>query len=158
MQTVFKSRDHPSGKPKGLVYTQALARPIGACTAPIMIGATAAALQGDPILKYLIWGFPTALIVATLWTHFRLSSTPAELHLRSGQVAIRSIQDVLLDRSLTWRPLHNVRTGREYTEVSVGWSTQICRRADWPRYEELRETAQEAFYPRQRPTGSPSPT
>lgn len=158
MQTVFKSRNHPKGQSRGLVYTRALARPIGACTAPIMIGATAAALQGEPILKYLIWGFPTALIVATLWTHFRLSSTPAELHLRSGQVAIQSIQDVLLDRAPTWRPLHNVRTGRKYTEVSVGWSTRICRRADWPRYEQLRDAAQEAFYPRQRPTGSPSPT
>lgn len=121
-----------------------------------MIGATAAALQGQPIWGYLVWGFPTALVIASLWTHFRLSSTAAELHLRSSQIAIQSVQDVLLDRSPTWHPLHNVRVGPEYTEVSVGWSTQICRRQDWPEYERLRNAAQEAFYPRQSSTGSPS--
>lgn len=122
--------------------------------APLMIGATAAALQGHPVLGYLIWGFPSAIIIASLWTHFRLSSTPAELHLRSGKVATRSIQDVLLDRPVQWHPLHNVRVSTEYTEVSVGWATQVCRRAEWPEYDKLRETAQQAFAPHQDPVGS----
>jgi hypothetical protein len=145
--TVFKSRDHPKGRPKGYVYTKALARPIGACTAPLMIGATAAALQGELILGYLLWGLPSALVVASLWTHFRLSSTPAELHLRSGQVAVQSIQDVLLDRDPSWHSLHKVKVGPEYTELSMGWTTRICRRSNWPEYEKLREAAQQAFPP-----------
>jgi len=151
VQTVFKSRNHPEGRPRGFVYTKALARPIGACTTPLMIGATAAALQGKLILGYLFWGLPSAIVVATLWTHFRLSSTPAELHLRAGQVAVQSIQDVLLDRSPTWHSLHNVRVGPEYTEISVGWSTQICRRSKWPEYKQLREAAEHAFHSHQGP-------
>ena len=144
--TVFKSSNHPEGRPRGLVYTQALVQPIGACTAPLMIGATAAALQGQPAWGYLVWGFPAALLVATLWTHFRLSSTPAELHFRPGQVSIRSVQDVLTKRPLEWHPLHNVRAAPEYTEISVGWNTQICRRRDWQQYEKLKETAQRALH------------
>jgi len=158
VQTVFKSRHHPKERSRGLVYTDALVRPIGACTTPLMIGATAGALQGHLVWGYLVWGFPTALVIATLWTHFRLSSTTAELHLRSGQVAIQSVQDVLLERSPSWHPLHNVRVGPEYIEVSVGWSTQICRRRDWPQYERLRSAAKEAFYPQQSPANSPSST
>lgn len=145
MQTVFKSRSHPKGRPRGIVYTQALIRPIGACTAPLMIGATAAALQGQPVWGYLVWGLPAALLVATLWTHFRLSSTTAELHVRPGEIAIRSIQDVLVDRPLSWHPLHRVRSAPEYTEISVGWNTHICRRSDWPQYEQLRDATQQAF-------------
>lgn len=145
MATVFKSKNHPKGRPRTLVYTQALVQPIGACTAPLMIGATAAALQGRPAWGYLVWGFPVALFVATLWTHFYLSSTTAEVHLRSGQIAIRSIQDVLGDRPLDWHPLHNVRATPDYTEISVGWSTQVCRREEWPEYEQLKTAAQQAL-------------
>lgn len=151
MQQVFHSRHHPGDRPSGLVYTQALVKPIGACMTPLMIGATAAALQGHRVWGYLVWGLPSALIVASLWTHFRLSSLPAEIHVRPGQVAVRSIQDVILRRPPDWHPLHNVRIAPEETQISVGWTTRICRRADWPRYEKLREAAQQAFRPRQRP-------
>lgn len=151
MQTVFKSVYHPDGRTPGLVYTEALVKPIGACMSPLMIGATAAALQGDPVLGYLIWGVPAAFVVATLWTHFRLSSTPAELHLRSDQVALQSVQDVILNREPEWDPLYNVRVSAEYLEISVRWNTQRFRRREWPNYDRLRETATEAFQPRTRP-------
>jgi hypothetical protein len=155
---VFKSRDHPQGRPRGLVYTNALVKPIAACVTPLMIGATAAALQGQSVWGYLVWGFPGALLVATLWTHFRLSTIPAEVHFRPGQVAIRSLQDVLLGRSPSWNPLYNVQVAPEETEISVGWNTVVCRRAQWPEYAELREAAQQAFHPRSRQRRhSPSP-
>lgn len=155
VQTVFKSVHHPQGRSRGLVYTEALVKPIGACMSPLMIGATASALQGNPVLGYLVWGVPLALVVATFWTHFLLSSTPAELHLQSGQVALQSVHDVLLDRPPDWHPLYNVRVTPEYTEISVRWNTRICRRKEWPEYEQLRDTAKEAFHPQGRPQ-SPS--
>ena len=110
-----------------------------------MIGATASALQGHAVLGYLVWGFPIALVIATLWTHFRLSSTPAEVHFRPGQVALRSIQDVLARRPVEWRPLHNVRQGPEYVEISIGWNTQVLMAPDWPNYLELRSTSKAAL-------------
>lgn len=154
---VFKSQYHPENLSKGLVYTKSLIKPIGACVAPLMIGATAAALKGQPVWGYLVWGFPSALLLATLWTHFRLSTTPAELYLRAGKVAVRSVQDVMLDRAPSWNPLYNVRVSSGQTEISVGWNTRICRRSEWPQYQQLREAAQKAFDPIPSSASSSSP-
>jgi hypothetical protein len=110
-----------------------------------MIGATAAALQEQPVWGYLVWGLPTALVLATVWTHFRLSSLSAEIHLRPGQVAIQSIQDILRGQPLDWHALNNVQVSPGELEISVGWSTEICRPRDWPNYRRLRESAQHAF-------------
>lgn len=153
---MFKSRFHPEDRPRGLVYTQALVKPLGACVAPLMIGATAAALQGHRVWGYLVWGLPSALVVASLWTHFRLSTLPAEIHIRAGQVAVRSVGDVLRARALDWHPLHNVRTSAQEIEISVGWSTRICRRQNWAKYQQLRETAQQAFQAPASPPGTRS--
>lgn len=156
MQTVFKSVHHPEDQSSGRVYTETLVKPIGACLSPIMIGAAASALQGNPVIGYLLWGVPAALFIATLWTHFLLSSTPAEVHLRSGRVALRSIQDVVLDRSPDWNPLYNVRVSPESVEISVRWTTRIFRPRNWPEYDRLREAAEQAYHPRQRPQSSSS--
>lgn len=156
VKKVFKSVHHPRGRSSGRVYTEALVKPIGACLSPIMIGATAAALQGNPVLEYLLWGAPAALVIATLWTHFLLASTPAELHLQSGRVALRSIQDVVLGRPPDWNPLYNVRVSPESVEISVRWNTQMFRPRDWPEYEQLRDAANEAYHPRRRPRSSTS--
>lgn len=112
-----------------------------------MIGATASALQGQPVWLYLAWGFPAALLVATFWAHFTLRRTIAEIQLRSGQAAVRSVQDVLSGQSSTWHPLFKVRTTPWHTEVSVGWNTYELAPRDWPEYEELRDAAREAFNP-----------
>jgi len=156
VQRVFKSRYHPKGRPPGLVYTQALVKPIGACMTPLMIGATAAVLQEERVWGYLVWGLPSALLIATLWTHFRLSSIAAEIHIRPGQVAVRSIQDVLLGRPIDWSPLHNVKASPDEVELSVGWTTHICRRADWTNYKTLGDAAQQAIQA-QRHSSSPAP-
>ena len=145
MESVFKSVHHPRGRSAELVYTQALVKPVGVCVTPLMVGATASALQGDPILGYLVWGGPVALIVASLWTHFLLSSTPAELRLQSGQVALRSVQDVVLDRPPNWDPLYSVRVSPESVEISVRWNTQEFRQQNWPEYNQLRERAKNEF-------------
>jgi hypothetical protein len=112
---------------------------------PLMIGATAAALQGHRVWGYLVWGLPSALIVATLWTHFRLSARPAELHVRPGQVAVRSVRDVIVDRPPDWHPLYNVQSAPSEVEVSVGWRTHICRQRDWRHYDQLRQATKQAL-------------
>ncbi len=110
-----------------------------------MLGAAAAALQGQPVWGYLIWGLPSALVGATLWTQFRLMRTPVELHLRSGQAAIQSLHEVMHGQSPTWHALHHVRAGRWDVELSVGWRTYSFRPAEWPQYDQLRDAAQKAF-------------
>lgn len=154
--TTFQSKYHPGDTPGSLVYARALVGPIGACTTPIMIGATAAALQGHPIWGYLVWGLPAALAIATVWTHFTLSATPAELLLKPGQCAIRSIHDVLQDAPPSFHPLYNVRVTPWETELAVGWNTRVCAQSDWPNYPELRKAAQGALESKRQPVASPS--
>lgn len=126
------------------MYAQRLIGPIGACTTPVMIGATAAALRGHPVLDYLIWGLPAALLTAWIWAQFALSTTPAAVHFRPGQCAIQSIRDVISNNPLEWHPLYNVRETRWHVELALGWDTQICTRKEWPEYQRLRETAHRA--------------
>ncbi len=145
MSTTFRSRHHPTDRPRGLVYVREIAGPIGTCTLPVMIGATATALQGQPIWGYLIWGLPAALAVASVWTQFSLSTTIAEVHFRPGQCAARSVHDVLYDRPLQWHPLYNVKGAPGEIELSIGWTTRICRRQDWSDFSELRSAAQQSF-------------
>lgn len=122
-----------------------------------MIGATAAALQGQPVWQFLVWGLPSALVVASLWTRFMMAATPAELHFRAGQAAIQSIHDVLENRSPSWAPLYNVRVTPGSTEISFGWDTIIVRRRNWPNYNDLRDAAQQALRS-QRVSSVASPT
>ncbi len=130
-----------------MVYAQWIVGPLGTCTVPIMIGATASALEGNPVWGYLVWGFPVALLAASIWTHFALATTPAELHLRSGQCAVQTVYDVLYDRPLRWSNLYDVRVSSDRIEISVGWTTRLCRREDWPEFSQLRDASNRAVQP-----------
>ena len=158
MVNTFYSVDHPGDAPASAVYSRALARPIGAFIAPVMLGAAATALQGNPVWGFLIWGLPGALIAATLWTQFRLMRTPAELHLRPGQAAVQSIHEVMHERPRTWHALHHVRAGRWDVALSVGWRTYSFQPAEWPEYDQLREAAKEAFRSSHDTTHEATPT
>lgn len=144
MTTQFRSHLHPGERSKAQVYAQRLVGPIGACTLPVMIGATVAALQGQTVWEYLVWGLPTALAIASVWTQFSLSRTVVEVHLRGGQCALRSLHDVLLGRSLQWHPLYALQESEGEVELSFGWTTQVLRREKWTRFAELRDAARHA--------------
>ncbi|WP_208425729.1 MULTISPECIES: hypothetical protein [Salinibacter] len=147
--TVFESTHHPDEDAWGLVYTRFLGRPLGVCTVPLMVGATTSALLKQPIWAYLVWGLPAALILATVWTHFSLSRTPAEISFRPGQAAVRSVYDVLLDRPRDWRPIFNVRTTSFDVELAVGRTTYLLQPTQWPRFGALRDAARESFRPQE---------
>ena len=143
--TTFKSIYHPGDTAWGVVYTRFLASPLGVCTVPLMIGATASALLDQPIWAYLVWGLPAAIALATAWTHFSLSRTTAEIRFRSGQAAIRSVHDVLLERPLQWKPMFNVRTTSWQVELSVGRTTHELQADTWPNHDALQKAARQSF-------------
>jgi hypothetical protein len=145
MPARFESIHHPGDVPGPLIYARRLAGPLGACTVPIMIGATVAALQGQSVWAFTVWGLPIALTLASAWTRFTLSATPAELHLRSGQCAVRSVLDVLRDRPSDWHVLYGVEESATEVKLLLGWRTQICRRRAWPRFEELRDVSRQTM-------------
>ena len=134
--------------PTAFVYAQKLITPIAACTVPIMIGATVAALQGESTWEYLVWGLPLALASATAWTQFTLSTTPAEIHLRNGQCAVRSVHDVLHGNDVKWNALYDIRESSGEVELFLGWTAQVCRREEWPDYADLSSSARRAVQER----------
>jgi len=117
------------------------------CTLPLMIGATTSALLGQSVWAYLVWGLPAALLLATIWTHFSMARTLAEVALRPGQAAFRSVYDVLLDRPRAWAPIFNVRTTSWDTELSVGRTTYTLQPKRWPEYDKLQSAARQSFQP-----------
>lgn len=149
--TVFESTNHPGDTPWGIVYTRFLARPLGVCTVPLMIGATTSALLEQPIWGYLVWGLPTAIALATVWTHFTLSRTIAEAGFRPGQAALRSVYDVLLDQPFVWKPIFKVRTTSRHVELSAGRTTHELTSSQWPDYDALRNAARQSFQPEASP-------
>ena len=156
MPTTFKSTYHPGDTAWGVVYTRFLAPPLGVCTVPLMIGATTSALLDQPVWFYLAWGLPAAIALATAWTHFSLSRTIAELRFRSGQAAVRSVYDVLLERSPEWKPIFNVRTTSWHVELSVGRITHELQVDAWPDYNSLQKAARQSFTSEASSSASPS--
>ncbi|PSQ51172.1 MAG: hypothetical protein BRD28_06080 [Bacteroidetes bacterium QH_10_64_37] len=154
--TTFKSTYHPGDTAWGVVYTRFLAPPLGVCTVPLMIGATTSALLEQPIWAYLVWGLPSAIALATVWTHFSMARTIAEVGFRPGQAAFRSVYDVLLDRPLVWKPIFNVRTTSWHVELSAGRTTYELQQNRWPEYDSLQDAARQSFQSEAASSAAPS--
>ena len=142
---VFRSVHHPDDKPRPLVYGRALAAPLLFCFLPVMIAATAAALQQQPIAPFLTWGAPSAFGAAIIWTRYQLSATPAEVHVRDHEAAVRSVHDCLgTSQSLHWEWIHEIRVGPGALIVTMGFETYRFPRGIWPNNRSLRQALEAA--------------
>ncbi len=144
MTDVFASVHHPGDMPAALVYGRALVGPIGFCALPLMVGATAAALQQTNVLPFLTWGFPAALLVASLWTRFRLGAAPAEVRVRPHRIAVRSVHDCVRAAPPEWQRIHQVRQDTSALGVTAGFDTYRFVHADWPDYPALLDALRAA--------------
>lgn len=144
MTDVFTSVHHPDGMPAAVAYGRALVGPLGFCTLPVMIAATTAALQEASVWPFLMWGLPVALLVATLWTRFRLGTTPAEIHIRPREAAVRSVHDCLAAAPLDWQRIHQVRKKHTALIVTMGLDAYRLVYADWPDHPALLDALRAA--------------
>lgn len=141
---LFKSEAHPNGATARVVYARALVRPLGVCMLPIMIGASVTVLQGLPALTYLTVGFPVAVVVAVAWTLFRMQATVAEIFVRPGAAAVRSVWESLRARPLRWVPIFELRAAPTTITLALGDTTYELDRAAWPEAEVLLDTLKAA--------------
>ena len=142
---VFRSIHHPGDMPPPLVYGRALLAPLAFCLLPVMISATAAALQQQPIGPFLTWGPPAALGAAALWTRYQLSATPAEVHVRDHEAAVRSVQGCLMaNQPLHWEWIHEIRESSEGLIVTMGFETYRFPHASWADTRSLRDALRSA--------------
>jgi hypothetical protein len=142
----FTSTAHPGDASWQRVAGRAFVRPFTVCILPIMIGALLTVLQGYPALLYLLIGFPVAILVAASWTLFRMQATVAEIHVRPGAAAVRSIWDCAHNRALQWMPIFELRTEKQNLTVALGDTTYELDGASWPDAQALLATLQQARY------------
>ena len=156
---IIPSIHHPGDEPAARVYGRALVKPVAATVLPLMIAVTASALQLGVVWPYVLWGLPTALAVASVWTRFRLGNQPAEVRLQPGQAAVRSVHDVLTGTPPDFQPIHDVRVSADTLTVMVGYTTFAFEAADWPDYNQFKEEFESARHGREAaPQTSASPT
>lgn len=102
-----------------------------------MIAGLIAVLQGYPALAYLTIGFPLALAIAVGWTFFRMHATLAEVHVRPGQAAVRTVWETLRNRPLRWIPIFELRTSRTNLTLALGDAAYELDRRAWPEADTL---------------------
>lgn len=142
---VFFSTAHPGGAAPELVWTRALAGPLAATMLPVMLVTLAAALEGAGLLPLIIGGFPGAMAVAVLWTRYRLTQTIADLHVRGGEAAVRTVADVLRRRPpLAWHPVLDLRKTKTTFVVALGRTQYEFDDTDWPALDALLAALQRA--------------
>ena len=127
-------------------------RPLAVCMLPVMLGGLMTVLQGFPALAYLIAGFPVAIIVAVGWTFFRMHALIAEVHVRPGEAAVRTVWEILRNRPLRWAPIYELRTGKSSLTLAVGDAAYELNRAAWPEADTLLDALRSA-----RAFGTPRP-
>ena len=142
---VFTSTAHPGEAARSLTYTRWFGRPLAICMLPLMIAALVAALQGFPALPFLVFGAPTAFLVATAWTHHRMHITLAEVHVGEEAAAVFSVWDCTRPvRVIDWRPVLDLRHSRSSLTLTLGDTSYSLDAEAWPALDDLLADLKEA--------------
>lgn len=137
-EAVFTSRSHPDTSSLRWAFAGRLVRPLAVCFLPLMVGALVAVLQSYPVLGYLTLGFPAALTLASAWTLYRMQSTVAEIRVRPGAAAVRSVWRCAAPaRRLRWLPILEIRESPATITLGLGDAAYELDRDAWPEADHL---------------------
>ena len=137
---IFRSKDHPGDTPQIVLYAQWLVKPLGVCALPIMVLTLVDVLQGKDILPYLLFGFPAAVILASLWTAYRMRSAAAEVVIAGPYAEVRTVLDVLSRKPRKpWRIVLDVRRSDDFIQLAVGESVFELPTSEWPEVGRLMQ-------------------
>jgi len=145
----FQSIDHPGSDSVPVLYSRAVARPMGVLMLPVMIVALVQALQGAPVFPEIFLAAGVALTAASAWTHFQLGHRVVELRVQGQRVALRTAIDVARDVAPVWEPLLRAKQQRDGLHLYVGDRTIHLSPSNWPAYERLRTALQPDDQPEQ---------
>lgn len=142
---IFLSRHHPGTTSASLAFARAFVRPLAAFMLPVMIVTLVLTLQQLPIEVMLYAAAPAAVALAASWTIFRLQTTLAEIHVRPGAAAARTVWETLASpRMLRWEPILDLRRTRRSLELSLGHATYELHDDRWPDADGLLAALQAA--------------
>ena len=132
-----------------VLYSRAVARPMGLLMLPVMIVALVQALQGAPVFPEIFLAAGAALTASSAWTHFQLGHRVVELRVQGQRVALRTAIDVARDAAPVWEPLLRAKQQRDGLHLYVGDRTIHLSPSNWPAYERLRTALQPDDQPEQ---------
>jgi hypothetical protein len=139
MPEVFYSRYHPAHTPELWAFRSALSRPLAACLLALGIGLLVLALEAQPLVHWLVVGFPIASLLAIGWTAYWMRQSLAEIHCGDEGVALRSIWEVRWNHPALPQPLYEVRRDTDRTHLALGERLVTLRDSDWPEATRLLE-------------------
>ena len=141
----FPSSHHPGDTSFTLVVARAQAQPVALALIAVLVVSFVVLMQGSPVLGTLAWAAPLAYAVAAGWSLYELRRRPAEIVLRGGFAAVRSVWDVARrpdPASDSELRLYRVfPPNRVDGELSVGIGHQVytLRPEDWPKFGRLKD-------------------
>gem|GEM_PF-2986193 len=146
-QQTFVSSRHPGELAYGVVFARSSVRTIAVAFLPLMVASLVAALRYEPILGFLLWGFPVALVGALLWTAFSLRRQICQIDIVGNMARLGSVHDVAL--RVERRQFVIVFDARNYgtwMSIAAGDADYIALRDEWPEYNKLHDALINAIY------------
>ncbi len=133
----LQSIHHPGSAPPSLVYARWLRGPLVFALSPALVIALLLALTGNRPLPFLFWSIPSGYLLASAWTVFQLRRTTAEVSIRAGSVALRSVWQIATKASKTWERLLRVLYTGHALEISLGQTVHTLLPEEWPEYRRM---------------------
>jgi hypothetical protein len=112
-----------------------------------MVVTTAAVLQGVSVVRAFFLLAPLAYAAAVMWSFYDLTRTPAEVILRGGLGAVRSVWEVARNRGrapIPLAPVFHPRKADGALLVGFGDSVIAFRPEDWADFDVMRDALQAA--------------
>lgn len=143
----FVSERHPGSRSYAVVFGRHSVNAIAVAFLPLMVASLIAALQYEPILGFLLWGFPVALVGALLWTAFSLRRQVCQIDILGNTVRLSSIHDVARGADAArYVVLFDVRDYGSWLSIAAGDADYFALRDEWPNYRKLREALNGAIF------------
>ena len=140
--SIFKNSRYAGEATLRSLFASAATKPFVATFTPVMILILAMALLEMPVAWMLRYGTACAAIVATCWTFFQLSRTPAEIVFRDGTVSIRSALELWTQgkgKPRNWKYIIDIERRPASVMVTAGHTSYEFLREDWPQFQGLYE-------------------
>lgn len=143
--TTFPSIHHPGDTNFGLVVARAQAQPIAVALITLLTVTFVALMQGSPVLGTLAWAAPLAYALAAGWSLYELHRKPAELVVRGGFAAVRSVWDVArrpdpaADADLQLFRVFPPSRIDGVMSASIGHQVHSFRPEEWPHFSVLHD-------------------
>ncbi len=148
--TSYRSIHHPGDSTLAHVVARAQAQPVAISLITLLTVSFVALMQGSAVLGTLLWAAPLAYAVAAAWAMHELRRKPAEIVIRGGFAAVRSVWDVARrpnpasdSELMLYRVFPPNRVDGELS-IGIGHQVYTLRPDEWPCFTQLRDALNEA--------------